>query len=56
MWKREFLERNRGLQADTFSEAMKKAAETKAEKAPIKTPWDDQKPEQTVLDDRNSGR
>ena len=26
MWKREFLDRNRGLQADTFSEAMKKAA------------------------------
>ena len=26
MWKREYLERNRGLQANTFSDAMQKAA------------------------------
>ena len=31
MWKREFLDRNRGLQVDTFSEAMQKAGVAKAE-------------------------
>jgi len=52
MWKREYLPRNRGLQAEAFSEAMKRAAEVKAEKAPIKTPWDDQK----SVPDENSGQ